>query len=226
VPVTTQQIDTPELFAAHFDVSRETLDRLKIYAALLRHWQKVANLVAPGTLDHVWHRHFADSAQLLSLAPDSGQWLDLGSGAGFPGLVIAVCSANREDSLVQIIESNGRKCAFLKEVVRETGCSVEIHHARIESLAGSDRFNGVETITARALAPLGQLFKMVSPFFHPGSQCLFQKGRQAAGELAQAEKDWIFEAELHQSVTDADARIIQVKQLQGRSPEDVEAANE
>ena len=226
MPPSLEPIDTPERFASRFNVSRETIERLMVYEALLKQWQKGVNLVAPNTLAHVWQRHFADSAQLLVHAPGSSKWLDLGSGAGFPGLVIAICTANREDSRVHIVESNARKCAFCQEVVRETGCSVEIHHARIESLAGSDRFNGVEIITARALAPLGQLFKMVSPFFHPGAQCLFQKGRQAADELVQAEKDWIFEAELHQSVTDADARIVQVKQLQGRGPEDVEAGNE
>ncbi|MHA1164113.1 MAG: 16S rRNA (guanine(527)-N(7))-methyltransferase RsmG [Alphaproteobacteria bacterium] len=202
------------------------MERLEIYEALLRHWQKGMNLVAPGTLDHLWHRHFADSAQLLALAPDSGQWLDLGSGAGFPGLVIAVCSANREDSLVHIIESNARKCAFCKEVVRETGCSVEIHHARIESLGHSGKFDGVEIVTARALAPLGQLFKLVHPFLRPGMQGLFPKGRQALSELAEAEKDWTFEAVLHPSITDADAKIVQVTQLQEKGSEDVEAANE
>ena len=202
------------------------MERLNIYETLLRHWQKGTNLVASGTLDHLWHRHFADSAQLLALAPDSRKWLDLGSGAGFPGLIIAICSANRENSHVQIIESNAKKCAFLKEVVRETGCSVEIHHARIESLGHSDRFNGVEIVTARALAPLGQLFRLVAPFLQPGTQGLFFKGRQAAGELTEAGKDWNFEAALHPSITDEHARIVQVKQLQERGPEDVEAANE
>jgi len=226
VPVTTQQIDTPELFAAHFDVSRETLDRLKIYAALLRHWQKVANLVAPGTLDHVWHRHFADSAQLLALAPDSGQWLDLGSGAGFPGLVIAVCSANREDSLVQIIESNGRKCAFLKEVVRETGCSVEIHCDRIESLGGSTRFGGVEIVTARALSPLDQLLALAEPFFKAGTTGLFLKGRNAGKERAEAEENWTFQGQLYPSVTDAEASIVQITDLRQKDLRHVEAANE
>ena len=219
-------LDTPERFARYFDVSRETIERLEIYEALLRHWQKGMNLVAPGTLDHLWHRHFADSAQLLALSPESRQWLDLGSGAGFPGLVIAVCSANREDSLVHIIESNARKCAFCKEVVRETGCSVEIHHARIESLGHRNRFGEVEIVTSRALAPLGQLFRLGSAFLKPGMQGLFLKGRQASSELAEAEKEWTFEAVLHPSVTDADARIVQVTNLQEKGPEDVEAANE
>ncbi len=212
--VSAQPISTPEDFARHFDVSRETIERLQTYEALLRHWQKRINLIAPGTLDHIWHRHFADSAQLLALAGDSNRWLDLGSGAGFPGLVIALCAANQADTHVQIIESNARKCAFMKEVVRETGCSVEIHHARIESLHHKNRFDGVECVTARALAPLGQLFELAHPFFQPGVQGLFLKGRQAEDELAEAEKSWAFEAVLHESVTDADARIVQVTQWQ------------
>lgn len=226
MPLTMQPIDTPEHFASRFDVSRETIERLKIYEALLRQWQKGTNLVAPGTLDDIWHRHFADSAQLIGLAPDSVKWLDLGSGAGFPGLVIAVCTANQEDSHVHIVESNARKCAFCQEVVRETGCSVEIHHARIESLAGSDKFGEVEIVTARALAPLSQLFALVSPFLHPGMQGLFLKGRQAASERAEAEKDWAFQAVMHPSVTDADARIVQVTQLWRKGSDNVEAANE
>ena len=226
MPLTIPPIDTPERFVEQFDVSRETIERLKVYEALLRHWQKGTNLVAPGTLDHVWHRHFADSAQLLALVPDSRKWLDLGSGAGFPGLVIAVCSANQEDTHVHIIESNARKCSFMKEVVRETGCSVEIHNARIESLEQSDRFHGVEIVTARALAPLGALFSLSSAFLKPGMRAMFLKGRQAADELSEAKKDWTFEAELHPSITDRLAALVQVTNLREKGPEDVEAANE
>ena len=150
-------------FAAAFHVSRETLDRLAVYERLLRHWQKTINLVAPSTLDAIWHRHFADSAQLLALAPQAATWVDLGSGAGFPGLVIAVMLAERvntgvpsptsavgipptpspsphhaggvsstrrgggspvrEGPRITLIDSNARKCAFLREVVRQTGIS-------------------------------------------------------------------------------------------------------
>ena len=206
-------IDTPERFASHFNVSRETLQRLEIFEALLRQWQKGTNLVASNTLDHIWHRHIADSAQLLRLAPDSAEWLDLGSGAGLPGLVIAICSANREDSHVHIVESNARKCAFCQEVVRETGCSVEIHCQRIESLSGSDRFDRVEIVTARALAPLNELLKLAAPFFQAHTMGLFLKGRNAAIEQADAAKNWSYEAQLHPSVTQRQAHIIQINSL-------------
>ena len=111
-----EPIDTPERFADRFNVSRETIERLKIYEALLTQWQRAVNLVAPKTLEHVWQRHFADSVQLLAHAPRAKKWLDLGSGAGFPGLAVAICTANRDNSLVHIIESNAKKCAFCQEV--------------------------------------------------------------------------------------------------------------
>src|SRR6476469_8687725 len=134
-----RQISIPADFAAAFDVSRETLDRLAIYEALLRQWQKAINLVAPSTLDAVWHRHFGDSAQIVRLAPHARSWTDLGSGAGFPGLVVAILLADREQQSspsprgggepayvksapgITLIESDSRKCAFLREVARKTG---------------------------------------------------------------------------------------------------------
>ena len=226
MPRQIQPIDTPERFAARFDVSRETIERLQIYEALLKHWQKGTNLVAPKTLDHIWHRHFADSAQLLELAPDSANWLDLGAGAGFPGLVIAICAANREDGRVHIVESNARKCAFCQEVVRETGCSVEIHQERIESLGAGDKLIGVDIVTARALAPLDRLFELASPFFGAGTTGLFLKGRRANQELEAAARRWACEAQLHPSATDTEARIVQIAGLRRRKPDNVEAADE
>jgi len=213
MPSQIQPIDTPQRFAARFNVSRETIERLQIYEALLNHWQKGVNLVAAKTLEDVWHRHFADSAQLLAHAPDAATWLDLGSGAGFPGLVIAICVANREDSHVHIVESNARKCAFCQEVVRETGCSVEIHQARIESLSRADNVIGAEIVTARALAPLEYLYKLASPFFGPGTTGLFLKGRRVSQELERAAKNWDCEVQLHPSLTDARARIVEVSAL-------------
>ncbi len=212
-------LDTPDRFAAHFNVSRETIERLVIYEALLKQWQKGTNLVAPKSLDAIWHRHFADSAQLMTIAPDATKWLDLGSGAGFPGLVIAICSANREDSLVHLVESNARKCAFCHEVVRETGCSVEIHCERIESLGTTARFDDVEYVTARALSPLNDLLALAAPFFSARTTGFFLKGRNAEQELSGAEENWMFEARLHPSVTDAEASIIQVNRLQRKGSE-------
>lgn len=211
--MTLPQLDTPERFAAHFHVSRETIERLEVYATLLKQWQQGTNLVAPKTLDAVWQRHFSDSAQLLALAPESATWLDLGSGAGFPGLVIAICRANQEDGLVRIVESNARKCAFCHEVVRETGCSVEIHSQRIESLRGQAKFADTDIVTARALAPLNDLLALAAPFFSSRTRGLFLKGRRASDDLAEAEKHWEFESRLHPSLTDAEASIVEVSRL-------------
>lgn len=219
-------IDTPERFAERFNVSRETLERLRIYETLLKRWQKGTNLVAQATLDQIWHRHFADSAQLLAHAPDSATWLDLGSGAGFPGLVIAICAANREDGVVHVVESNARKCAFMQEVVRETGCSVEIHQARIESLWGSDRVGTPEVVTARALAPMADLLTLAAPFLGPGTTGLFLKGRQLQREQLDAAKNWSYDAHLYPSATDEQACIVQVSGLRRKGTRHVEAAHE
>src|SRR5918998_1010403 len=136
-------------------VSRETGERLDILARELRRWQEVKNLVGPGTLDSIWTRHIADSLQLLDIAPEAYAWVDLGSGAGFPGLVLGIAALERDGMRVDLVESNGRKCAFLRHVVRVTGAPVTVHEARVEAVIG--RLKGADVVTARALAPLNQL---------------------------------------------------------------------
>jgi 16S rRNA (guanine527-N7)-methyltransferase len=236
-------------FAAAFHVSRETLDRLALYEGLLRHWQKTINLVAPSTLDAIWHRHFADSAQLLPLGPAATTWLDLGSGAGFPGLVIAVMLAERVKTIVPsphhaggvsstrrggespakerpritLIDSNARKCAFLREVVRQTAIApsvtVDILSTRIEQAATQARLRGPDVISARALAPLDRLVGLAAKLSSPRTVGLFLKGRDAAAELKAAEKMWNFNAELIPSRTDPDARVIAIRNLQPKAKE-------
>lgn len=201
----------PDEFAAAFDVSRETLQRLRRYAELLSHWQRTVNLVSTRTLDQVWHRHFGDSAQLLDHAPPFKTWLDLGSGAGFPGLVIAILAANRQDAMVHLVESNARKCAFLAEVARCTEATVEIHNTRIESLGAVNRLNRPDVVTARALAPLDGLLELAQPLFGPDTVGLLLKGRQAAKELEAARKRWAFESRLIPSRTEPDAQIIELR---------------
>jgi 16S rRNA (guanine527-N7)-methyltransferase len=216
-----RQISTPADFAAVFDVSRETLDRLAIYEALLRQWQKAVNLVAPSTLDAVWHRHFADSAQVVRLAPQARSWTDLGSGAGFPGLVVAILLADpqlqsspspgdrgggeaekaplegsphppplptrgREPAPafhVTLIESDSRKCAFLREVARKTGITVDILSTRIEQAATHTKLESPEVVSARALAPLDRLLGLAAPLFTPatGWRILEGAGRRRRG---------------------------------------------
>jgi 16S rRNA (guanine527-N7)-methyltransferase len=212
-----QRVDTPEAFAKAFSVSRETVDRLRTYETLLRKWQKAVNLVAPATLDEIWHRHFADSAQLAALTGDDPRvWLDLGSGGGFPGMVIAILLANRPGSVIHLVESNARKCAFLREVSRATGAAVEIHDTRIESLAAGDTVPRPGIVTARALAPLDRLLGQAAPFFGPESRGLFLKGRSAEEEIETARVHFAFEARLYPSRTDAQARIVEITALRER----------
>ena len=219
-------LTTPDAVVRHFDVSRETCGRLEVYADLLRHWQKVQNLVAPSTLEVVWTRHMADSLQLLALAPEARTWMDLGSGAGFPGMVIAIAlsesgvrrsltSASGGAGLtparpprVHLVESNARKCAFLAEVARKTRAPVEIHGERIEFLVEKRRIESVDVVTARALAPLGKLLGFAHPFLSAGTQCLFLKGRDVTHEIEEAREHWTFEARLVPSLTDAHGRIV------------------
>jgi 16S rRNA (guanine527-N7)-methyltransferase len=210
------QIDSPLAFAAAFSVSRETLDRLQLYAELLHRWSKVQDLVAPATLPNLWHRHFADSAQLLALAPDAKTWLDLGTGAGFPGLVVAIMITDRPGVRIHLVESNARKCAFLRDVARRTAAPVEIHNGRIESLDLGHNGENVDVVTARALAPLVKLVGLAQPFFSPATTGLVLKGREWSAELAEALKAYAFEATAHPSLTDPDSRIIALKDLKNR----------
>jgi 16S rRNA (guanine527-N7)-methyltransferase len=227
----------PEEFAAAFAVSRQAVDRLAVYETLLRQWQATINLVAPSTLEAVWHRHFADSAQLVALAPGARTWVDLGSGAGFPGLVVAIMLAGvppptpnpspqggggpsrriGELPRVTLIESNARKCAFLREVVRQTGVapsvSVDILSTRIEAAATQASLAGPDVVTARALASLSRLLELSAPLFASRTVGLFLKGRDAAAELETARKLWSFNAELIPSRTEAGAHVIAVRDL-------------
>ena len=206
-------IKSADDFASVFTVSRETVERLEIYAECLRHWQRAINLVSPATIDDLWHRHFADSAQVLAYATDSKSWADLGSGAGFPGMVLAILSINNPDFNVQLIESNGKKCAFLRHVARETGVAVEIIEARIETLTKKPTLTPVDCVTARALSPLCKLLDYAAPLFADNTKALFLKGREWQGELAEAGKHWSFRSRLHPSRTDPQGQIVEIHEL-------------
>lgn len=208
----------PEDFARAFSVSRETLERLQTYAALLKQWQKTINLVAPSTLPDIWHRHFADSAQLLALAPpEAERWLDLGSGAGFPGLVLAILLKERGQGRMTLIESDTRKAAFLAEVARRVGVTVDIRGTRIEKSATQDKLGPVDVVTARALAPLPRLLDLSAPFFSGPTIGLFLKGREAEAEVEAAKKLWDFKSELHPSLTDSGGRIVVIRALNAKT---------
>ena len=195
-------IGSADAFAARFDVSRETLRRLEIYASLLDRWTRRINLVSAATLPDLWHRHFADSAQLLALGPRAGSWLDLGAGAGFPGLVIAILAPGLR---VRLVESDQRKCAFLRRVSDETATPVDIIPDRIESLAPQH----AAVVSARALAPLTQLLAHAEKHLAPDGIGLFPKGRTVHNEIAEAERAWRFRCRVRPSLTDPEAAIVE-----------------
>lgn len=209
-----RHIDGPDAFARAFPFSRETLDRLVTYEKLLRQWQKTINLVSPATLNDVWHRHFADSAQIWAYRPaDAETWLDLGSGAGFPGLVLAILGAQSGATRHTLIESDNRKAAFLREVARTTGVAVDILCSRIENTETRARVGVSQCVTARALAPLPRLLPLCAPYFSATTLGLFSKGREVEAEIAEARREWEFAADLKPSVTDADGRVLVLSKL-------------
>jgi 16S rRNA (guanine527-N7)-methyltransferase len=214
-----RRIDGPEDFVREFAVSRETLNRLICYENLLRQWQKAVNLVAPQTLTEVWHRHFADSAQLLPLIPAGARTLvDLGSGGGFPGLVLAILLKERRSPVrVTLIESDSRKAAFLREVVRQAGTPVDILSTRIENPETQRKVGEVDVVTVRALAPLSRLLWLAAPFFAPQTVGLFLKGRDIHGEIDEARVSWRFDVELVESLTDAEGRIAVVRNVAAKT---------
>jgi 16S rRNA (guanine527-N7)-methyltransferase len=197
----------PEEFAAKAGVSRETLARLKVYADLLADWNARHNLVAKSTLPDLWHRHLWDSAQLLSLLPENARTLaDLGSGAGFPGLVLA---ALRPDLQVTLHEATTKKCAFLQAAADHMGLKVHVRNARLEDLPPHPS----DVVTARALAPLPLLLTYAHRFTAPNTVCLFLKGQNVGSELTEASKYWNMQVSQVPSQTDPSAAIVMVREL-------------
>lgn len=203
----------PEEFAAKTGVSRETLARLKAYADVLSDWNARHNLVAKSTLPDLWQRHFWDSAQLATLIPSAARSLaDLGSGAGFPGLVLATMLPGLS---VTLHEATTKKCAFLQLAAERMGVPVTIRNARLEDLSPT-RF---DVVTARALAPLPQLLGYAQNFAGSNSVCLFLKGQNVGAELTEAHKYWNIRASQVPSQTDPSAAIVVVRELGPRHVE-------
>ena len=187
------------------NVSRESILRLKKYAELLTQWQSVKNLVSSRSESDLWTRHFADSAQLNQLRPNARHWVDLGSGAGFPGLVIAVLKAGQPGVRIDLIEADHRKCAFLRHVSRETKASATVHHGRIESVLPT--LPTPDIITARALSSLDQLLDWSLPALKKGATGLYLKGQDIANELTRLSKPSNFHIDIVPSRTDVTGRI-------------------
>jgi 16S rRNA (guanine527-N7)-methyltransferase len=193
-------------------VSREIGERLDRFVALLLERQAVMNLVAPSTLPQIWTRHVADSLQLLSLAPRAKRWIDLGSGAGFPGLVIAAALVGEDDVAVHLVESIGKKAAFLREAAHAIDAPVTVHAERIENFAHSFD-ESVNVVTARALAPMDKLLGLAHPLLKTGAQGLFHKGQDVDAELTLASKYWNISADLIPSKTNPRSRIVRIHSL-------------
>jgi len=199
-------------FAEIFPVSRETLTRLEAYAGLLIGWSARINLVGRDTLADLWRRHFLDSAQLGPLVPDNARSLiDLGSGAGFPGLVLAILGVNG----VELVEAGSRKSAFLREAARVAEAAVTIRPCRIAAVAA----HPVDVVTARAVAPLDRLLDLARPFLGPDTVCLFPKGERAAEELTLARKRWTMTPSFYQSISDPRGVILRLHEVV-REPHD------
>lgn len=195
---------TPSDFQKLTGVSRETLERLEIYDALLKKWQRKINLVGPKTLPDSWERHFLDSAQLYPLLPENCHTLvDLGSGAGFPGIVLAIMGVPD----VHVVESDGRKCAFMREVTRQTKAPVTVHNKRIEAVENLK----ADVVTSRALASLNDLATYAIPFLKTESVCIFPKGKRIDEELTEANYSWHIKERRVPSQTDPDGAILLIE---------------
>lgn len=191
-------------------VSREIAARLDQLVEFLLEWQQRINLIASSTIPTLWTRHIADSLQLLDHAPQARTWVDLGSGAGFPGLAIACALADRPQASVHLVESNGKKSNFLREAARLIGAPAIVHHVRIEDFV--KKFDArPDVIAARALAPLSAILALAYPLSKTGAQGLFLKGQDVGSELTQASKYWKFEAVLLPSKTSPNSRIVSVR---------------
>ena len=197
-------------------VSRETEERLALLVTELGRWQAAKNLVSSATLADVWTRHIADSLQIFGLGEGRERWLDLGSGGGFPGLVIGICLAEQGKGQIDLVESNARKCAFLRHAARVTGAPVKVHAARIEDVIGD--FTGkVDVVTARALAPLPRLLDWCEELLRTGTLGLFPKGQHLDAELTDSARYWKIQATTVSSVTDDAARILVVRSAERRA---------
>lgn len=193
------------------DVSRETFDKLTTYTALLEKWNPKINLVSKSSLSDLWSRHIVDSAQLFELAPsDAAHWVDIGSGGGFPGLVVAIIAKElRPDMKVTLVESDQRKCAFLRTVSRETMCDATVISKRIEAI---DSLNA-DVLSARALADLGILLEFAKQHLQPSGTCLFPKGLTWEKELETAHDSWQFSHQVSKSETDPNAVVLRIKEI-------------
>ena len=204
-------MDKVSEIAAQLNVSRETMDKLSTYRDLLIRWQSKTNLVASSTIKDYWSRHVADSIQCCHIKPDTKIWADLGSGGGFPGMVIAAELNNVEGIDISLVESNAKKCAFLRTVAREISVNVNINNMRIESYICAD--NAPEIVTARALTNLNSLLAYCELWISGKTVGLFHKGRDYQKELNECHDKWQFDLVEHKSKIADDSVILEISNL-------------
>ena len=192
---------------AHFTVSRETIEKLAIYRDLLVKWNKSINLVSASTIEAASVRHFGDSLQVWALRRDFDTWVDIGSGAGFPGMVLALASEGKGS--FHFVESDARKCAFIRNVSRETNTPITVHTVRIEDYDGPK----ADIVSARALASVEKLFEYTENILKPGAICLYLKGQNCDSELEEASRSWSCEVEKFASQTDENGTVLRIKEI-------------
>jgi len=193
-------------------VSRETLESLEHFEVEFQKWSKRINLAAPSTLSELWRRHILDSAQLFALKPDATRWLDLGSGGGFPGAILAILLIDRPGGRIDLVESNHKKAAFLRAVLGSVGAPATVNICRIEDAISL--IDCPQVVTARALAPLPRLLGLAWPWLDADlpspAEALFHKGREYATEIAESADNWQFNLVEHQSKIDPSSRILEI----------------
>ena len=192
-------------------VSRETFERLVAFEQLFLKWNRSINLAAPSTLDDVWGRHILDSAQLARIAPQAKRWVDLGSGGGFPGLVLAFLLVERDGASIDLVESNRKKASFLQAVIGQFGLPARVVARRIDDSYAL--VSAPEIVTARALAALPALLDLSAPWLTKGSKALFHKGRDYRAEVEESAHRWSFDLVEHPSMTDAHGVILELADL-------------
>lgn len=195
------------------NVSRETADDLIGFETLFKKWSKVINLASANALDTLWERHILDSVQIFNLAPQAKNWLDLGSGGGFPGIVLAII-LKQTGGYIRLVESNGKKSSFLTNAVAQFHAPGQVINARIESCY--DKIQTPEIITARALASLEKLFELTEPWMAKGAKALFQKGRDYQREIDESQSNWQFDLIQHDSAIESDSVILEITNLRRR----------
>lgn len=198
----------PVEFAAQFGVSEARMAEMVRFRDLVAETNEVMNLVGPATIATFWTRHALDSAQLLPLEPQAVTWADLGAGAGFPGVVLAILLKDVDGGHVHLVDSLTKRCRFLERVVEELALPATVHNARAESLKLK-----VDVVTARACAPMTRLLGFARPYYQQGSTGLFLKGDKVVEELNEARKSWSFESELLPSLSDPRGRVVRIRRL-------------